>query len=161
MGTSKDILIDRIDELEADRNNLASFIESLGYNDSQISVIVNDGKLDEPVALSNQKTIIDIVGFNNADLGYKKYGGAEYIKTKASVELLDKKYLNWKIERYVPSGYGDGNHPTIRGDLVLTDTQLQIISKIGFRKSVKQILELPDYLECKFDSALLFMKESC
>ena len=95
MGTSKDILIDRIDELEADRNNLASFIESLGYNDSQISVIVNGGKLDEPVALSNQKTIIDIVGFNNADLGYKKYGGAKYIKAKASVELLDKKSLKY------------------------------------------------------------------
>ena len=160
MGTSKDILMDRIYQLENEKNHLASFIESLGYNDSQISVILNGRELSEPIALSNQKTTIDIKGFNNSSLGYKQYGGAEFTKAKAFIELLDKKYLNWKVERYVPSGYVNGRHPSVRGDLVLTDIQLQLIAKIGFRKAVKQILELPDYLECEFGSALLFMKES-
>ena len=167
MGSSKDNLWNKIYELESENGMLASenkcfakFIKSLGYNDKQISNIATGGKIEilEPIALSNQKTTIDIKGFNNSSLGYKQYGGAEFVKAKAFVELLDKKYLNWKVKRFVPSGYGDGDHSTVRGDLVLTDIQLQFISKIGFRKAVKQILELPDYLECEFESAPVFMK---
>jgi hypothetical protein len=117
-----------------------------------ISLILNNS--------NDNKYSINIIGYNNANMGLKKHGGEMFIKAKIVVDFSMTDAISWELKNYTPSGLIKGGLQEFKGFCHLSNSEIRLVNKIGPIQFAIRKLEIPKYLEMEFDKDLFFVKNS-
>lgn len=129
-------------------NELRSFVMSY-------TQIINE-EYKEPT-FNELKTCMDfrVMCHNNAHLGRKDFGGEQYKRCVITIynQELSPREMFFKLQWFVPSGYGDGSSKHENGQIdytyMLTDEDIVSMKRNGARYLFKDLFEIKDVLEHK------------
>lgn len=98
-----------------------------------------------------------IMAYNNAHLGRKDFGGEKYKRCLITIfnQELSPREMLFKLQWFVPSGYGDGSSKHESGQIdytyILTDEDIVSMKRNGARYHFKNIFKIKEILDHKDD----------